>query len=446
MSDLQVFRGAIAHCLHDPGDTLEGTGVELFDDGLLLVADGKVVRTGPAEALLATLPADQVVTDHRGAVLVPGFVDTHIHYVQTDVIASFGTQLLEWLERYTFPAEQAFADRAHADTSARFFVDELLRNGTTTALVLGSVHEHSADAVFEAARARGMRLIAGKVLMDRNCPLALQDTAHTGYAQSKALIERWHGRDRLHYAITPRFAPTSSPEQLRLAGQLAREYPDTFVHTHLAENTAEVAWVRELFPAARSYLDVYEREGLLRERAMFAHAIHLDATDRERLAATGSAVAFCPTCNLFIGSGLFDLARALDAGVRVGMGTDVGGGTTFSLLQVLNEAYKVAQLQGFALAPLRALYLATLGGAEALRLDDRIGSLQPGREADFVVLDPTCTPLLQRRTGASQSLVETLFALIMLGDDRAVSHTYLQGQPVSIGSDSSRAHSLIEAS
>ncbi|MDX1604620.1 MAG: guanine deaminase, partial [Candidatus Competibacterales bacterium] len=354
----------------------------------------------------------------------------HIHYVQTDIIASHGEQLLEWLQRYTFPVERAFADPAHAAACADFFVDELLRHGTTTALVLGSVHAHSVDAVFEAAQRRRLRLIAGKVLMDRHCPEDLRDTPATGYAESRALIERWHGRDRLAYAITPRFAPTSSPAQLDQAARLAHEYPDTYIHTHLAENRAEVAWVAELFPEACSYLDVYARHGLLRERSVFAHGIHLDDDDRARMAAAGAAIAFCPTCNLFLGSGLFDLAAADAAGVRVGLGTDVGGGTTFSLLQVLNEAYTVARLQGQGLTPWRALYLATLGGARALYLDERIGSFTPGREADFLVLDPAATPLLARRTGSARSLAETLFALIMLGDDRAVAATHVLGEPV----------------
>ncbi len=424
----QAFRGSLLHCWRDPGDARDSTAVEYIADGVMLVRAGRVERVGPASQLLPELGDGIALTDYTGKLLVPGLVDTHIHYVQTDIIAAYGEQLLTWLEKYTFPAERAFAEREHADRVARFFVDELLRNGTTTALTLGSVHAHSADAVFAAARASGMRLAAGKVLMDRNCPDYLQDTAATGYAQSRDLIERWHGVERLLYAITPRFAPTSTPAQLTRAGDLAREYPDVFVHTHLAENRAEVAWAGELFPQARSYLDVYDRYGLLRERSVLAHSIHLDDTDRERIAATGAAIASCPTCNLFIGSGLFDLAAADAAGIRVGLGTDVGGGTSFSMLQVVNEAYKVAQLRGQRLAPFRALYLATLGGARALYLDDRIGNFAAGKEADFVVLDPAATPLLARRSSQCRDIAEQLFALLILGDDRVVAATHLEGR------------------
>lgn len=422
-------RGSILHCLGDPGDDLDSAAVEYFGDGLLLIENGLVARTGPAAELLPSLSADAEVVDYAGKLIVPGFVDTHIHYVQTDVIASYGEQLLAWLEKYTYPAEQAFENYAHAAAVAGYFIDELLRNGTTTALVLGSVHPHSADAVFTAAQAKGLRLIAGKVLMDRNCPEHLRDTPETAYVESRQLIERWHGLDRLLYAISPRFAPTSSPQQLQRAADLAGEYPSTYIHTHLAENETEVAWVAELFPASRSYLDVYDHYGLLRDRAVYAHAIHLDDTDRARLAATGAAVAFCPTCNLFIGSGLFDLARAWQKGVRVGLGTDVGGGTTFNILQVTNEAYKVAQLTGFSLSPLRALYLATLGGAEALCLNDCIGNFVVGKEADFVVLDPAATPLLARRTARCGDITEKLFSLIMLGDDRVIAATHIMGEP-----------------
>ncbi|MDH3452673.1 MAG: guanine deaminase, partial [Gammaproteobacteria bacterium] len=393
-SQLLVLRGPLLHCLRDPGDDVNSRDVEYFADGLLIVENGHIARIGPAAELLPTLPADLSVVDYSGKLIVPGFIDTHTHYVQTDIIASYGEQLLTWLKKYTFPAERAFADPAHAMSAAEFFIEELLRNGTTTALVLGSVHAHSADAIFAVAQRKNMRLIAGKVLMDRNCPEDVRDTPETGFAESRALIERWHKQDRLLYAITPRFALTSTPEQLARCGELARAYPDTYVHTHLAENKAEVAEIAALFPARRSYLDVYDHHQLLRDRAVYAHSIHLDATDRRRLAETGSAVAFCPSCNLFMGSGLFDLRAAWRSGMRVGLGTDVGGGPTFNMLQVLSDAYKVAQLSDFNLSPYRALYLATLSGAQALYLDDRIGNFEPGKEADIVVLDPAATPLL----------------------------------------------------
>lgn len=425
-----AFRATVIHCLHDPGEGNDPGAMECFDDGLLVVGNGRILDLGPAPDLLASLPPQVAVEDHRGKLLLPGFIDTHVHYPQLDVIASYGEQLLSWLERYTFPTEAEFADPAHARAMATVFLDEMLRNGTTSALVFATVHADSADAILDAARLRGLRLIAGKVLMDRHCPENLRDTARSGYRDSRALIERWHGVDRLGYAITPRFAPTSTDLQLELAGQLAREFPDVHVQTHVAENHEEVGWVAELFPWSRSYLDVYDHFGLLRERSVFAHCIHLDAADRGRMAEAGAAAAFCPTSNLFLGSGLFDVRVTRGAGIRVGLATDVGGGTSMSMLRTLSEAYKVCQLSGQRLSPSRMLYLATLGGAEALYLQDRIGNLKPGREADFVILDPAATPLSARRDARSLSPADRLFALFMLGDDRHVHATYAGGNRV----------------
>jgi guanine deaminase len=424
----EAIRGSILHFLDDPADEDRKHSYEFHEDGVLIVEDGHISKVGRASELLPTLPRGTPLTDCTGKLILPGFIDAHVHFVQTDIIGSHGERLLEWLQQYTFPAERAFADPAHAREVAEFFLGELLRNGTTTALVLGSVHRASVEAIFTAAAARDMRLIAGKVMMDRNCPEDLRDTAATSYADSKALIERWHGKGRLQYAITPRFAPTSTPEQLAGAGRLAREHPDTYVHTHIAENEEEVAWVRQLFPDRRSYLDVYDHYQLLRRRSVLAHGIWLDDTDLERIAASQTALVHCPTCNLVMGSGLFDLRRAMNAGVRVALGTDVGGGTTFSLLRVLDESYKVAQLCHYSLSALRAFYLATLGAARALALEDRIGTFRPGSEADFVVLDPAATPLLARRTSSARTLAEKLFLLMTLGDDRVVAQTHVMGR------------------
>jgi guanine deaminase len=424
---IQAFRGMLLHCTDNPAERSDAA-LEAFDDGLLVVADGCVAAAGDASTLLAELPADASVVDHRGKLIVPGFVDTHIHLPQIDIIASHGEQLLEWLEQFTFPAERKFDDPAHAREAAEFFIDELLRNGTTTAMVYATVHPHSVDAFFAAAQARGARMIAGKCMMDRNCPEYLRDTAESSYDDSQALIARWHGRERLLYAVTPRFAPTSTERQLELAGRLLDEHPGVYLQTHVAENRAEVAWVRELFPWSRSYLDVYDRFGLLRPRAVYAHCIWLDDADRARMGAAGAAMSFCPTSNLFLGSGLFDLEAARRHGVRVGLGTDVGGGTSFSLLRTQDEAYKVAQLAGHKLSPPSAFYHATLGGARSLHLDDRIGNFAPGKEADFVVLDPTATPLLARRMRHAESWPERLFVLALMGDDRCVAETYLMGR------------------
>lgn len=425
---VRAHRGAILHFRSDPGSGDDPDSFEFFDDGLLVTADGRVASIGPARELLPALPSDAELVEHRDSILMPGFVDTHVHYPQTDIVGTGGRQLLDWLEHYTFPAERGFADPAHAREVAEFFLDELVRNGTTTALVFCSVHPASVQAFFEAAAARRMRMAAGKVLMDRNCPQYLRDTPETGERATRELLAAWHGRERLLYAITPRFAPTSSDAQLASAGRLATDYPDALIQTHVAENLDEVAWVKRLFPEARSYLDVYDRYGLLRERAIYAHCIHFDEVDRARMAQSGAAAAFCPSSNLRLGSGLFDVASADAAGMRFSIATDVAAGSSFSMLQTLSDAYKVAQLSQQHLSPLRAFYLATLAGARALGVDDRVGRFAVGTEADFIVLDLRATPLLARRTARSRTLAEKLLVLLTLGDDRAVSRTYILGR------------------
>ena len=424
---VSAIRSSLLHCLRDPGLAGDASAVECIKDALTIVRDGRIECVGDAKTLLPSLGADVVIEDQRGKILVPGFIDTHVHYPQVDVIASYGAQLLDWLNQYTFPAEIAFADRPHADAAAEFFLDRLLENGTTTASVFCTSHPQSVDAFFTASEARGLRMIAGKCLMDQHAPDGLRDTVESGYHDSKALIERWHGHARSLYAITPRFAPTSSLAQMETMRALAREHPDTYIQSHVAENRAEIAWVDELFPGHRSYLDVYDRYGLLRDKSIYAHCIYLDDADRAHMTAAGATPSFCPTSNLFIGSGLYDLKAALAAGNVVSVGTDVGGGTSYSMLRTLGEAYKVQQLQGTSLSPAYALYLATLGGAKALSLDDKLGSITPGKEADFALLDPAATPLLARRTSLRDDPLDTFFALMTLGDDRAVAATYAGG-------------------
>lgn len=429
-SHVTAYRSAILHSIADPAQVGVEQSYQYFEDGLLVVEDGRIKALGEAGALLPGLEAGVEVHEYRDALITPGFIDTHIHFPQTGMIASYGEQLLDWLNTYTFPTEKQFADKAHAADVAGIFIKELLRNGTTTALVFGTVHKESVDAFFEAAQALDLRMIAGKVLMDRNAPDYLTDCPESGYADSKELIERWHGKGRLHYAVTPRFAPTSTPEQLELAGKLYAEYPGLYMHTHLSENRKEIEWVKDLFPERKGYLDVYDHYKLIGQRSVFAHGVHLCDDECKRLAETGSAVAFCPTSNLFLGSGLFDLQKLEEHGVRVGLGTDVGAGTSFSQLQSLNEAYKVMQLQGKKLDPFKSLYLATLGGARALYLDDKIGNFQAGKDADFVVLDYKATPLLDYRMQQARSLAERLFALTILGDDRTVKETFAAGRSV----------------
>jgi guanine deaminase len=425
-----VHRGQILSFVADPGDGTNTDSYRYFADGALIVAGGRIAAMGPAESILAQIPKSTPVADHGRNLLMPGFIDTHTHYVQSDVIGAGGRQLLDWLQDYTFVEERRFHDPQHAAQVAEFFFDELARNGTTTALVFCSVHSASVDAFFEAAHRRRLRMIAGKVLMDRNAPQDLCDSPAIADRESRALLERWHGRGRLNYAITPRFAPTSSEAQLRVAGDLARDFPDAFIHSHLAENHDEIAWVRDLFPASRSYLDVYDHYGLLRDRAVYAHCIYLDTDDRRRMAQSGAAAAFCPTSNLYLGSGLFDIAATDAAGMRFSTATDVGGGSSFSMLRTLDEARKVARLQGQDLHPLRAFYLPTLGAARCLKLEDRIGTLDVGREADFIVLDLQSTELMARRTAAARSLSDVLRILMTLGDDRAIKATYILGRQV----------------
>jgi guanine deaminase len=428
MPDVTYLRGSILHFLADPGEAADDRTWQYWDDGALKIADGKVAALGPADEILAVRGPGDTVIDHRGKLILPGFIDTHVHFAQVDVIASYGRQLLDWLNDYTFPAERAFADPAHGHKVADIFLDNLLRHGTTTAAVYPTVHPQSVDAFFAAAEARNLRMVCGKILMDRHCPDFLRDDVDGAEADSRTLIERWHGKGRLGYALTPRFAPTSTPEQLAMTGRLYGEYDGLWLQTHLAENHDEIKWVKELFPEARSYLDVYDRYGLLGPRSVFGHCLHLDQADRERFKATDSVMSFCPTSNLFIGSGLFDLQAARSLGIRVGLATDVGGGTSYSMLQTLAEAYKVLMLRHQRLNVWRGLWLATLAGAEALSMQDKIGNFAIGKEADCVVLDFAATPVLERRMQVAKSLEERLFALMMLGDDRAVAATYVMGQ------------------
>ena len=426
---LHAHRGAVLDFLDDPR-AAGAKAVRYYDDGVLLVRDGRVEGVGAADRIVAALPPETPVSDHSGRLIMPGFIDAHVHYPQTEIIASAGLHLLDWLNDQTFPAESRFGDAALAAETAEFFLDELLRNGTTTASVFPTVHKASVDAFFAAAARRGMRMLCGKVMMDRNCPEALRDDAESSYEDSAELIERWHGRDRMHYAVTPRFAATSSERQLAFAARLLDEFPGVRLQTHLAENIDELRWIAELFPRSRSYLDVYDRLGLVRPGALFAHCLHLDAADWSRLAAAGAAAVHCPTSNLFLGSGIFDMDRCRSANVGVALASDVGGGTSFSMLRTMHEAYKVAKMSGSSLDSLDCFYLATLGGARVLGLDSHIGNFAAGKEADFIVLRPDATPLARRRLERDCGLADRLFVLMMLGDDRAVEAGYVLGKLV----------------
>ena len=397
--------------------------------GGVLVEDGKIAALGSADDLRAAHPQARVA-DMGDALISAGFVDCHAHYPQTGIIASWGRRLIDWLNGYTFPEELRFGDPAYARAQAELYLDLTLSNGTTTPCAFATVHPESAEAIFAAAEARGLRLAAGKVMMDRNAPDGLRDTAQTGYDASKALIERWHGRGRLTYAVTPRFAPTSTPAQLEAAGALWAEHPGCLMQTHLSEQPEEIAWVRDLYPEDADYFAVYERFGLAGPGALMGHAIHLTERERAAILATGSGVAHCPTSNTFIGSGLCDVAGLKAAGVPVGLATDVGGGSSFSMLATMRAAYEVGQLRGRPLHPAQLFWLATAGSAQVMRIGDKVGRLAVGMEADLVALDLAATPVLAQRAGRAQDVWEALFALIMLGDDRAVRQVWAAGREV----------------
>ncbi|ENW5166231.1 guanine deaminase [Serratia marcescens] len=418
----------IAACVEEPQQLDER--LRHIPDGLLLLNGGVIVWFGSWQQGEALLPPGFAVTEYRDKPIVPGFIDTHIHYPQTEMIGAYGDQLLDWLNNYTFPTESRYGCEQHADAMSAFFLRELLSNGTTTALVFGSVHPQSVDALFSQAQTLNMRLIAGKVMMDRHAPQALLETPEQSYRDTRELIERWHGKGRLGYAITPRFAPTSTPALLAQVQRLREEFPDVWLQTHLSENPQEVAWVKSLFPQSQSYLDVYHRYGMTGGKSVFAHCLHLEEQEWDCLCETRSAIAFCPTSNLFLGSGLFDLQQAWRKRVKLGIGTDVGAGTSFNMLRTLGEAYKVGQLQHYRLSAVEAFYHATLGGARALSLDDKIGNFDVGKEADFVVLDPAVTPLQQLRYANSATPAEQGFVLMTLGDDRNIYRTYVDGKVV----------------
>lgn len=402
--------------------------VRYLEDGLLFIGEGVVRALLPWEEGRLHLRHSDEWIDLRGKLIVPGFVDTHLHYPQTEMIGAYGEQLLEWLTTYTFPVESQYSNSGHAAQMSAFFLNQLLSNGTTTALVFGTVHPESVDALFAAAAEQNMRLIAGKVMMDRNAPDYLTETAEQSYQQTRELIQRWHHHDRLGYALTPRFAPTSSPDLLEAVQRLREEFPDTWLHTHLSENSQEIEWVKTLWPEHETYLDVYDHYGLTGKRSVFAHAIHLQEAEWDCLHRSDSAVAFCPTSNLFLGSGLFRLQTCWQKKVKMGIGTDVGAGTTFNMLRTLGEAYKIGQLQSYRLCASEAFYHATLGGARALCLDQHIGNFNVGKEADFVVLDVAVTPLQKLRASRCHDIYEQLFMLMTLGDDRNIAQTWINGE------------------
>ncbi|MDF1717531.1 MAG: guanine deaminase [Antarcticimicrobium sp.] len=427
MSAVTILTGRVLSFAATPFDGAPGEAARL--DAAVALEGGHIVARGAVEELRAAYPqADR--HDHGDKVICAGFIDPHVHYPQTAMIASWGKRLIDWLNTYTFPEEMKFADPAYADRIAARYLDLTTAEGTTTMCSFCTIHTESVDALFTEAQRRGQRVVAGKTCMDRNAPEGLRDTAQSGYDDSKALLQRWHGVDRIAYAITPRFSPTSTPQQLEALGALWAEHPDCLMQTHLSEQTDEIAWVRGLFPQARDYLDTYEQFGLLGTNGLYGHAIHLEPRERDRLREVGGALVHCPTSNTFIGSGLFDMAGLMAEGQRIGLATDTGGGSSFSMLRTMAAAYEIGQLRGTPLHPAQLIWLATVGSAQALRMDDRIGNIAPGMEADLVVLDLASTPAIAQREAEAGDLWEALFPTIMMGDDRAVAEVWIGGRRV----------------
>jgi guanine deaminase len=431
MANETIIRGRLLAFLREPRGVDDEASYLYEEDGALLVRDGKIAARGDYASVSGEAGEGAAVIDHRPHLLLPGFIDGHAHYPQMQVIASYGAELLQWLNEYTFPEEARFRDAQHGRRVSRLFLDELIRHGTTTAAVYCSVHRSSAEAFFAEAHERDMLMIAGKVMMDRNAPDGVTDTPQSGYDDTKALIEEWHGKGRQNYAITPRFAITSSPEQMEMAEALVREYPGCHMQTHLSENRDEIAFTQELYPWSKDYTDVYEHYGLLGKKSLFGHCIHLSEREADALSDSGSVAVFCPTSNLFLGSGLFDYQRYRKRGkpLRIASATDVGGGTNYSMLRTMDEGYKVIALNGEKLNPLASFWQITRGNAEALSIGDRVGSLEVGSDADIVVLDARATPAMRLRMERTGTLAEELFLLQTLGDDRAAVEVYVAGRP-----------------
>lgn len=431
-STLSAVRGSIFYLVDDPFRKPSDECMVYESDGIILIKDGKIEAIGSAQTIQDQISDGVEIKHYPNGLIMPGFIDAHIHYPQVEIIGSYGTQLLEWLNKYTFPTEAKFNDQQHAKTIAKFFIDELKRNGTTSASVFCTSAPESVEAIFQAAEQDNMLILAGKMMMDSHVPQNILDTPQSGYDDSKTLIERWHKKGRALYTVSPRFALTSSPEQLEMASTLFHEYDDVRLQTHISENKAEIERAMELYPERRNYTDIYDHYNLLGSRAIYGHAIHMSDGELRRFHETGTTIAHCPTSNFFIGSGLFNIESTKHEThpITVGLGTDVGGGTSFSMLQTLNEAYKMAQMLGISINAVQGFYLATLGSAQALGIEDRVGTFKVGHDADIVVLDPHATPLLHLRAQVANSLDELLFVIMLCGDDRAIEATYMAGEQV----------------
>ena len=432
MSQYNLFRASIYHCT-ESDRVIEAV---YFPDGLMVVDNdsGKILEVGEYTTTAPKWPNSLSLKRFKGSLIMPGFIDTHVHYPQYRVIASYGTSLLDWLNTYTFVEEQKFSDLDYVTKVAELFLDELIKNGTTTAMTFCTSHKQSADIFFTAAEKRNLRMVAGKVMMDRNAPEDLCDSPQSSYIDSKFLIDKWHNKARLSYAVTPRFAPTSTSDQLEQAAKLLKEYPNTsdtkgvLLQTHLNENDDEIEWVKELFPQSKNYFDVYNSHDLAGINSVFGHCIHNTDEEYRVMADSGSKVVLCPRSNLFLGSGLFEIDKLEDFEIEIALASDVGGGDSFSMFQVMNEAYKICRLNDYNLDPVKAFYLTTLAAAKVLNMDDSIGNFEVNKEADFIVLDLSATKLITEKLKVAKDINDILFSLITLGDDRLIKEVYILGQ------------------
>lgn len=431
MNAKTAIRGTLVSFSKDPFFYDMSECLKYENDGIVVMENGKITQVGNASDILPTLEGVEV-KHYKDSIIIPGFIDCHVHYPQTEMIAAYGEQLIDWLNNYTFIAEQGFINKDHAAEVANVFLNEQFKNGVTSSTVYCTVFPQSVDAIFEEAEKYNMRIMAGKVCMDRNAPPALLDNPQAAYDESKKLLEKWHRRGRAEYVITPRFIPTSTPEQMEMIGQLAKEYPDALIQSHVSENINEVAWVKELCPDAKDYTDAYAKYGLMRKRAIYGHGIHLTERELDVFSETQSSVAHCPTSNFFLGSGCLNVRKLKNKQrpVHVGLATDLGAGTSFSILQTMNEAYKASQMNGAPYSSLHSFYLATRGTAEALGIEDKVGSIEVGKEADLAVIHLKSTPIIEYRMRYVKDLEEALFVQLTLGDDRAIAATYISGKEV----------------
>lgn len=428
---LKAIKGRVFYFIDDPYLVGDEKAYRFIENGAIIIENGKIKDIGNADKILAGFQEDIEKYDNHH-IIMPGFIDTHIHFPQTQMIGAYGKQLLDWLNNYTFKVEQQFENKEYANKIAKVFFKELIKNGVTTAMAYCSVHPQSVDAYFEEAQRYGMRMIGGKVFMSRNAPKKLLKSPEQSFKESEILIKKWHNTQRNHYAITPRFAITCCEEELELVSTLMKKYDDIYMQTHLSENRDEIDFTMSLFPARKDYTDVYDYYGLLGKRSVFGHSIYLSPREIKRVADTNSVIAHCPTSNEFLGSGFLDieLLKSQEKPIRIGIGSDVGAGTSFSPLQTLNEAYKIAQLQGQSLSCIKGFYLLTLGNAKALMLEDKIGSFAPNSEADIVVLTNKSTPLMKFRQSYSKDILEELFVQMTIGDDRSIKATYSNGNKI----------------